>query len=109
MLSSISNALQIRAGELRMTALVGLLFALVQLGWSVSGSAADALFFERFGVNNLPYMYVALGIFNFCVLVGYAVLLGRWSKGFFFTALFFVFSGILLAERIILLLNVPTL
>ncbi len=110
MIDTLGSTLQIRPGELRMATLLGTLFALVQLGCSVGGSAADAIFFKRFGVNNLPYMYLILGGFNFTALIGYFALLGRWTnKGRLFTSLFAGFASVLLAERLAIVLNVREL
>lgn len=109
MMATITNLLRIRSGEVRLAALVGTLFALVELGRSAGGSAADTLFFLRFGVNNLPSMYIALGILNFIALLCYAAFLGRGSKDRFFTLLFVAFVVILLAERLAIQFNVRAL
>jgi hypothetical protein len=106
----LSSTLKIRPRELRMATLLTTLFALVQLGCSVGGSAADAIFFKRFGVNHLPNMYLILGGLNFTALIGYFALLGRWTnKGRLFTSLFTGFASVLLAERLAIVLNVREL
>lgn len=109
MMTAIIHLLQIRPGEGRLVALVGTLFALVELGRSAGGSAADTLFFLRFGVNNLPYMYIALGGLNFIALLSYTAFVGRGNKGRFFTSLFVVFTLTLLAERLVINLNLRDL
>ena len=92
-----------------MVAWVGLLFGLVELGRAVGGSAADALFFLRFGVDNLPYMYIILGALNFICALVYAALLGRGDKGRFFSVMFGLFALTLVAERLALILNLRAL
>src|SRR5579859_3870984 len=105
----LATTLQIRPSEARMVASVGLLFALIELGRAVGGSTADALFFLRFGVDNLPYMYIILGVLNFgCALI-YAAMLGRGDKGRFFSALFGLFALTLVAERLAITLNLRAL
>ena len=88
--------LQIRPGELRKVALVAALFTLIELGRSTGGSGADALFFLRFGVENLPYMFIALGVTNFVFSLSYAAFLGRFNKGRFFITLLLLMAGLLL-------------
>src|SRR5215471_4091493 len=97
--------LQIRPDELRKVALVAALFTLIELGRSAGGSGADALFFLRFGVENLPYMFIALGITNFFFSLSYAAFLGRFNKGRFFISLLLVMAGLLLLERAAIMLD----
>ena len=99
MTNRIASFLQIRAGEARMVALVAALFALIEIGRGIGGNAADGLFFVRFGVENLPAMYLILGGITFFVMLGYTVGLGRGNKRAFFTRLFFFLAIALLIER----------
>ncbi|MBI3914576.1 MAG: HEAT repeat domain-containing protein [Chloroflexi bacterium] len=99
MTNRIASFLQIRAGEARMVALVAALFALIEIGRGLGGNAADGLFFVRFGVENLPYMYLILGVITFFVMLGYTVGLGRGNKPAFFARLFFFLAIALLIER----------
>jgi HEAT repeat protein len=96
--NKIAAALKIRSGEARLVLLVAGLFATIELGRGIGGSAADALFFLRFGVDYLPYLYIALGVTNFIVTLSYAAFLGRFNHGRFFSTLLLVFALILLSE-----------
>ncbi len=78
-LTSALNALQIRRGEERLVLLLGLLMFLPWLGGNIGSAGIDALFFNRFGVQFLPYMYVAVGLVVFAVSLGLTTLLGRVS------------------------------
>src|SRR5258708_27039398 len=109
MIAKLTSVLQIRPSEARVVAWVGLVFGLVELGRAVGGSAADALFFLRFGVDNLPYMYIILGALNFICALVYAALLGRGDKGRFFSVMFGLFALTLVAERLALILNLRAL
>lgn len=101
--------LKIRPDEMRLVLLVAGLFAIVELGRGVGGSAADALFFLRFGVENLPWMYIVLGLTNFVTTLAYAAFLGRFSKGRFFTAILLILAVVLVIERAAILLQIRAL
>ena len=46
-------------------------------GFTLGNTGVEALFFARFGVEFLPYMYMALGVFSFFITMGITALLGR--------------------------------
>lgn len=46
-------------------------------GFTLGNTAIEALFFARFGVDFLPYMYMALGVLSFFITFGITALLGR--------------------------------
>jgi HEAT repeat protein len=60
-----------------MAALVAVLFAVIEAGRGIGSNAADALFFLRFGVQFLPYMFILLGVATFVVAVSYTAALSR--------------------------------
>src|SRR5450432_1850995 len=105
----LSGSLNIRNGEARLVLLVACVFALIELGRSMGGSAADALFFLRFGVENLPYMFIVLGVTNFVFSLSYAVCLGRFDRGRFFVALLLIMALLLIIERVAIVLEVRAL
>lgn len=82
-----------------MVALVAALFACVQASQGIGGNAADALFFLRFGVNYLPYLFMALGTMTFFVTIAFTNGLGRFEMGRYFGVLFLGIVVILLVER----------
>jgi HEAT repeat protein len=95
----LASLLQIRPGEERRVALVAALFALIEAGRGLGSNAADALFFRRFGVENLPYMFLLLGATNFLVSLTYAAGLGRFDKRRFFVTILPALAAVLLVER----------
>jgi HEAT repeat protein len=103
------SLLNVRSDEARMASLVALFFALIDLDRAIGDSVADALFFRRFGVENLPYMYIGLGTLTFAASLGYAAFVGRLEKGRFFTLLLGLMAALLLAERAALLLDLRAL
>ncbi len=98
-MNRLASFLQIRSGEAKLVALVAALFALIEAGRGLGGNAADALFFLRFGVENLPYMFMLLGASNFLVSLTYAASLGRFDKRRFFVAQLVVLAIVVLIER----------
>lgn len=46
-------------------------------GFTLGNTGVEALFFARFGVQFLPYMYMALGVLSFFITMGITALLGR--------------------------------
>jgi len=107
--SRLATLLQIRPGEGRMAAMMAALFALLEAGKGFGANAADALFFLRFGVENLPFMFMLLGAASFLVALMYAASLGRFNKLRFFTALFIALPSVLIVERIAIPLDLPAL
>ena len=57
----LASLLKVRPEEGRLVLLVGILFLCIQAGQGMGDNASSALFFLRFGVDFLPYMYVILG------------------------------------------------
>ena len=105
----LASLFQIRPGEGLLVVLVASLFALTDAGRGLGANAADALFFRRFGVEFLPYMFMLLGAANFAVALLYAAGLGRFDKRRFFAALIAVLAIIVLVERAAIVLDLPVL
>lgn len=92
--------LQVRDTEIRMAVLVAAFFACIQAGLGIGANTADALFFLRFGVNYLPYVFIALGAVTFLVSLLYTASLGRFSPGRYLPVLLLIAVGLLIAERV---------
>lgn len=101
--------LQIRPGEGRMVALIAALFALIDASRGFGPNAVDALFFRRFGVEFLPYMYMGLGAVNLLVTIAYTAGLSRFDPRRFFVGLLGALTLVLLLERAAILLDVSAL
>ncbi|HLF28399.1 MAG TPA: HEAT repeat domain-containing protein [Anaerolineae bacterium] len=91
--------LQIRPGEAPRVVLVATLFALIEAGRGIGANTADALFFLRFGVENLPFMFMLLGATNFLVSLTYAAGLGRFDKRRFFVTILLALASAVFIER----------
>jgi HEAT repeat protein len=109
MLSRLASLLKVRSEEGRLVVLVALLFACIQGGQGMGDNAASALFLLRFGVDYLPYMYMAAGALTFVITMAYSAGLGRFEKGRFFLWIISAFAALLIIERAALTLAFPFL
>ena len=99
MLNRFASLLKVRLDEGRLVILVALLFACIQAGQGLGDNAASALFLLRFGVDYLPYMYIAAGALTFVITMAYSAGLGRFEKGRFFLWIISAFAVLLILER----------
>ena len=104
-MSGLMGVLKVRAGEGRMSALLVGLMLFTALGAAVGGSATEALFFDRFGVDLLPTMYILLGLFTFGTTLVITAMMGRIDKQRLYVALPFLLGLLLIGERLVILLN----
>jgi len=109
MLNRLASLLKVRLEEGRLVILVALLFACIQAGQGMGDNAASALFLLRFGVDYLPYMYIAAGVLTFVITMAYSAGLGRFEKGRFFLWIISAFAILLIIERAALALSFPFL
>lgn len=103
MMQRITSLLKVRPEEGGLVLLVGLVFMCLQAGQGMGDNAAAALFFVRFGVDFLPYMYVLLGAATFALTLGYAAGLGRIQRQRFYRGLTIGLAAALILERAALL------
>jgi HEAT repeat protein len=108
-MTRLASFLQIRSGEARLVGFVAALFALIEAGRGLGGNAADALFYTRFGVEYLPYMFMLLGAANFTVSLTYAASLGKFDQRRFFVLILIALAVVILIERAALALDVAAL
>jgi HEAT repeat protein len=99
----LASLLRVKQEEGRLVLLVGILFLCIQAGQGLGDNAASALFFLRFGVDFLPYMYLLLGGTTVVLTMAYTAGLGRFNRSRFFQALLLGTVAVLLAERLALL------
>ena len=109
MLSRLASLLKVRSEEGRLVVLVALLFACIQGGQGMGDNAASALFLLRFGVDYLPYLYMAAGALTFVITMAYSAGLGRFEKGRFFLWIISAFAALLIIERAALTFAFPFL
>lgn len=101
-MQKLASLLKVRPEEGGLVLLVGILFMSIQAGQGMGDNAASALFFLRFGVDFLPYMYLILGGATFVVTLAYSVGLGRFERSRFFQSLIIGLIVVLLIERLAL-------
>jgi HEAT repeat protein len=73
------------------------------LGAALGGTGIEALFFARFGVDYLPYMYLGLGITSMLTSFVVTAALGRIPKQILYTAVPILIAVLLLGARFALL------
>ena len=73
------------------------------MGASFGGTGIEALFFARFGVEYLPYMFVGLGIISMITSFGLTALLSRIPSRFLYTAIPLLTAVILVGARMALI------
>jgi HEAT repeat protein len=101
MLARAGAALQMRSGEGRLVALLVLLMFLPSAGGAIGSPSIEALFYARFGVQYLPYMYVALGFVTLLTSLLLTALLGRASRRRLYLVLPVVLGAALIAARVL--------
>jgi len=98
MLARAASALQVRPGEGRLVTWLVLLMFLPSAGGAIGSPSVEALFYARFGVQYLPYMYVALGLVTSLLLTA---LLGRASRRRLYLTLPVVLGALLIMARVL--------
>ena len=101
----LASLLQIRPGEGRTAALVFGLMLFTSAGGSIGGNGIEALFYARFGVQFLPYMYVALGVVTFLTSLALTALLGRVAKERLYSYLPVLLGVLLVGGRFVTVLD----
>ena len=108
-MSRLSSLLSIKPGEGRIASLTIGVMLLTALGASLGGTAIEALFFARFGVEYLPYMFVGLGITNMIMSFGVTAILSRVPRQILYIAVPLLISILLIVARFALLTGVTWL
>jgi hypothetical protein len=97
------QALSIRPGESRMASLMIGIMLFTAMGAAVGGIGIEALFFARFGVEYLPYMFIGLGVTSMIVSFGISAALGSIPRRALYLAIPLFIAIILIAARLALL------
>lgn len=92
---------RIHPGESRLVALLVALMLLPSTGGAIGSPGVEALFFARFGVEFLPYMYMVLGIITIIAALIITALLGRVAKKYLYLALPVALALFLLLARVL--------
>lgn len=98
----IQQFLSIKPGESRMAFLVVGVMLLTSLGASLGGTGIEALFFARYGVQYLPYMFVGLGVISMIMSFGVNALLSRMTRQVLYIAIPLLVAVLLIVARVAL-------
>jgi HEAT repeat protein len=102
-MTRLAQALSIRPGESRMASLMIGIMLFTAMGAAVGGIGIEALFFARFGVEYLPYMFVGLGITSMLVSFGITAALGSIPRRILYLSIPLLIASILVIARLALL------
>src|SRR5215211_6499753 len=101
-MTRLTQALSIRPGESRMASLMLSIMLFTAMGSSLGGTGIEALFFARFGVEYLPYMFVGLGITSMVISFGTTAALGSIPRRILYLAIPLVLAILLIVARLAL-------
>jgi HEAT repeat protein len=101
----LQQALRIRRGEEATVARLLVFMFVAWAGAAIGSSAAESLFFARFGPRYLPYMYIVVGLVTFPVMLAIGALLARLDRRRVFTTLLIGLALFVAALRGLLLID----
>src|SRR5215211_7651723 len=102
-MSRLASLLSIKQGESRMAFLTIGVMLFTSMGAALGGTGIETLFFTRFGVEYLPYMFVGLGITSMIMSFGVTALLSRIPRQVLYMAVPLLIAVILIVARAALL------
>jgi HEAT repeat protein len=102
-MTRLTQALSIRSGENRMASLMIGIMLFTAMGAALGGTGIEALFFARFGVEYLPYMFVGLGITSMIMSFGFSAALGSLPRRVLYIFIPLFIAVILILARLALL------
>jgi HEAT repeat protein len=99
----LAQVLSIKPGESRMALPVIGIMLVTAFGAALGGTGIEALFFARFGVQYLPYMFLGLGITSMLMSFGVTAALGSIPRRILYIAIPVFLAVILVGARLALL------
>ena len=102
-MTRLTQALSIRPGETRMASLVIGIMLFTAMGAALGGTGIEALFFARFGVEYLPYMFLGLGVTSMVISFGTTAALGSIPRRRLYVGIPLLLATILVIARLALL------
>lgn len=102
-MTGLAQALSIKPGESRVASLMIGIMLFTAMGASVGGIGIEALFFARFGVEYLPYMYLGLGVTSMVISFGITAALGTVPRRILYLSIPLLIATILVIARLALL------
>src|SRR4030095_15408818 len=101
-MNRLAQALSIKSGESRMASLMIGIMLFTAMGAALGGTGIEALFFARFGVEYLPYMFVGLGVISMIMSFGFSAALGSIPRRILYLSIPFFIAVILIVARLVL-------
>ena len=101
-MNRLTQALSIKAGESWMASLMIGIMLFTSMGAALGGTGIEALFFARFGVEYLPYMFVGLGITSMILSFGFSAALGSLPRRVLYVSIPLFITFVLILARLIL-------
>lgn len=108
-MSRLLSFLSIKPGEGRQAALMVGVTLFSAMGSALGGAGIEALFFARFGVEYLPYMYIGLGITAMITSFFVTAALGKIPKRIVYPAIPILIAIVLIVARIAITSGKPWL
>jgi HEAT repeat protein len=102
---SFSRLLKVRPGEERVAGRLLAMMVVVWTGFALGGNAVESLLFVRFGPRALPYLFVALGVVTFALMLGLNAVLGRTRPRRLLLLTLLGMAGVVLGMRLLLILD----
>lgn len=102
-MTRLATILSLKPGEGHKSSLMIGIMLFTAMGAALGGTGIEALFFARFGVDYLPYMYIGLGITSMLTTFVITVALGRIPRQILYTAIPILIALLLLGARLALL------
>src|SRR5215475_712786 len=102
-MTRLASLLSLKPNETRMASLLIGVMLVTALGAALGGTGIEALFFARFGVDYLPYMFIGLGITSMLTSFIITIALGRIPKKILYTAIPILIALLLIGARFALL------
>ncbi|MDQ2690409.1 MAG: MFS transporter, partial [Chloroflexota bacterium] len=102
-MTRLAQALSIRPGESRMASLVVGIMLFTAMGAALGGTGIEALFFARFGVEYLPYMFLGLGVTSMVISFGTTAALGSIPRRILYIGIPILLATVLVVARLALL------
>jgi HEAT repeat protein len=105
-MTRLAQLLSIKPGESRMAFLLIGVMIFTSMGAALGGTGIEALFFARFGVEYLPYMFLGLGVTSMIMSFGVTAVLSRIPRQVLYIAVPLLMAIVLIAARFALLTGV---
>lgn len=98
-MTRLAQLLSIKPGESRMAFLLIGVMIFTSVGAALGGTGIEALFFARFGVDYLPYMFLGLGVTSMIMSFGVTALLSRIPRSILYMGVPLLMTVLLVVAR----------